>query len=283
MARLEFFGVRGSHPTPTESNLKFGGNTSCVVLYSDSDPAGEFPIIFDLGTGLSSFANTQALDGSFHGVSLLSHMHFDHIQGLPFFSPVDRTGARLVVYGPGENGAKLQGYFDTLFSPPYFPVTISQLNGEISFISLETGLLHLDQPGNPKVIVDLVDHTNVAYGYRVELDGKVVTYVPDHQAPPDQESVSESLERLCFGADLLIHDAQYTKDEFSRKGHWGHSTFDYALAVALKSQVKSLAFFHHDPARTDEDLTKIEQECRDQVAMFNVDVFASREGQKILL
>lgn len=281
MARLEFFGVRGSHPTPTLENLRFGGNTSCVVLYSDADPDGRFPVILDLGTGLTKFAACQPLDGSFRGTALLSHLHFDHIQGLPFFSPIDRKGARLLIYGPSENGKPLEESLSTLIASPFFPVVLSDLSGEIIIGDVDGSEVVLEQPGEPKVSPQLVDHTNATFGYRIELDGKVVVYVPDHQAPSDGLAIKESVLDLCSGADILIHDAQYTQQEFREKSHWGHSTYDYALEIASRAEVKVLAFFHHDPCRTDEQLEEMERRYQDGNSISALHIFAAREGALI--
>ncbi len=282
MARLEFFGVRGSHPTPSAQNLEFGGNTSCVVLYSDADPDGRFPLILDLGTGLTRFAETQPHDGSFSGTALLSHLHFDHIQGLPFFAPVDKKGARLEIHGPSEDGKSLQDSLDVLIGSPFFPVMLSELRGEIIICDIESSKMILEQPGRPKVVPHLVDHTNATYGYRIEIDDKVVVFIPDHQAPLDGSSfVKNSVLELCQGADILIHDAQYTQDEFGKKSHWGHSTYEYSLAIARLAEVKSLAFFHHDPRRSDAQLEAIEQQYQQQNADSQFHVFAAREGDLV--
>ncbi len=281
MARLKFFGVRGSHPTPGKDNSEFGGNTSCTVLYSDADVAGEFPIIMDLGTGLTCFGESQPLDGSFHGVALLTHLHFDHIQGLPFFTPIDRQNARLVIYGPNENGVSLADSLNILVGPPFFPVTLSDLRGDIVVESIMAEEIKLDQPGSPKIYSRAVDHTNATFGFRIQVDDRVIAYVPDHQAPLDNATVSDSVLELCRDADLLIHDAQYTKEEFSGKPHWGHSTYDFALSVAIKSNAKALAFFHHDPRRSDLELGKIEESYRNSLSPAGLRIFAAREGKTL--
>lgn len=281
MARVEFFGVRGSHPTPVPENLRYGGNTSCVVIYSDLDTEKNYPIILDLGTGLVRFAASQPLDGSFNGTALLTHLHFDHIQGLPFFAPIDRKGARLSIYGPSEAGASLAHNLGTLIGSPFFPVVLSDLSGEILIETLDGNELVLDQPGKPKVTPHLVDHTNATLGYRVEVDERVIVYVPDHQAPKSGLEIKDSVLELSEGADLLIHDAQYTQAEFSQKSHWGHSTYDYALSVAVRADARMLAFFHHDPRRSDGELDRIEREFQTCNTGLGLRIFAACEGETL--
>lgn len=277
MANVVFFGVRGSHPTPTSENLTYGGNTSCVVVYADTDEDRKHPIIFDLGTGLSSLAKLTNNKVPFSGIAFLSHLHFDHVQGLPFFSPIDQTGAELSIYGPGETGMSLEKSFELLFASPYFPVGLHDLKGKITLNTISKSTFELPIPGSPKITIDEVNHTNATLGFRLEIDGKSIVYIADHQAPMDCESVSESIQTLCYGADLLIHDAQYTGQEFNEKSHWGHSTYEFAINVAMKSAVRSLVFFHHDPMRSDSQLAGIEEHFMN-LYKNSASIFAAKEG-----
>ena len=241
---VTFYGVRGSTPCPTEGNHRYGGNTSCVAIESP----GHDPIVFDLGTGLRQWGETLPHDGSFHGHALVTHVHWDHVQGLPFFVPVLQAGSTFDVYGPPAADCSLGQCFETFVSPPYFPVSISDLPGTIRFhdaVDTEIGV------GDAKVTIRSVPHTGLTNGYRVEQDGTTVVYISDHQMPDDPSAIADDVLELCDGADLLIHDAQYTPEEFEAKRDWGHCTVDYAVHVAAQSGAKRLALFHHDPSHDD--------------------------------
>ena len=245
---VTFYGVRGSTPCPADTNRRYGGNTACVAL----EVAGEDPIVLDLGTGLRFFGETQPLDGSFSGTALVTHIHWDHVQGLPFFVPVDRPGATLDIYGPSQVGETLEHAFDQLMRPPYFPVRAADLRGTIRFHDVDDGDMAI---GDAKVQVRTVPHCGPTNGYRINRDGVTVAYISDHQAPADGGmDVAESVLELCDGVDLLIHDAQYTPDEFREKAHWGHCSVDYAVQVAEQAGARRLALFHHDPAHGDEQV-----------------------------
>ena len=207
---VTFYGVRGSCPCPSEANRRYGGNTACVAVTVPGEP----PIIFDLGTGLRAFGDTQPLDGTFAGTALLTHIHWDHVQGLPFFPPADRVGARFDVFGPEQEGGTLADVVDGFMRPPYFPVTCSDLRGDIVFHDV---LKDEVKVGRARVMVRPVPHCGPTVGYRVEWAGATVTYISDHQAPLDLDSVADTVLELADGADLLIHDAQYTADEFAEK------------------------------------------------------------------
>lgn len=277
MLNVSFFGVRGSTPCPSPANARYGGNTACVVL----DAPDLEPILFDLGTGLRRYGETIGPEETFVGSVLVTHLHWDHVQGLPFFVPVLRPGARMSVYGPSpEPGLPLGEAFAGFMRPPYFPVTVDQLPGTVEFIDLPPGQIEI---GRATVTAADVPHVGVTNGYRVDLDGVSVAYVSDHQQPSlDDLSVSDSVLDLVEGVDLLIHDAQYTNEEFASKCDWGHCTVDYAVRVAVEAGVKRLVLFHHDPAHDDTTLDCLLALAREQ-APPALEVLSAYEGLMISL
>jgi phosphoribosyl 1,2-cyclic phosphodiesterase len=275
--RITFYGVRGSTPSPCEANRRYGGNTSTVVL----QPVGADPIVFDLGTGLRLWAGTEQLADPFRGTALVTHIHWDHVQGLPFFGPILRAGSQLDVYAPPQAEGPLSAVFGDFIRPPYFPVHYSELLGDIRFHEVDDADLEI---GSAKVKVRPVPHVGPTVGYRVDWDGVSVAYISDHQAPPGLDSIADSVLALCDGVDLLIHDAQYTPDEFVQKVDWGHCTVGYAVLVAKEAGARRLALFHHDPAHSDERVDEIEAEAQQAATDSRLDeVFAAREGLSLQL
>lgn len=278
LLNVSFYGTRGSTPCPSEENRRYGGNTSCVALESP----GHDPVVLDLGTGLRFFGQTQPDDGSFRGSALVTHLHWDHVQGLPFFTPILRPGARLDIYGPPQTDSTLSDAFHRFICPPFFPVTVEQLYGQMTFHDAGDTDLVLD---GAKVRVRPVPHVGANNGYRVEMGGASVAYLSDHQMPQDgSHTVSEDVLELCDGVDLLIHDAQYTPEEFAEKSHWGHCTVEYAVFVAREAGAKRLALFHHDPARSDDQLDVLLEGARQQAAATAIsEVVAAYEGLTVSL
>jgi ribonuclease BN (tRNA processing enzyme) len=243
----KFFGVRGSTPCSAPEQARYGGNTSCVVLSHD----GLDPLILDLGTGLRFWGMTLPDDVPFKAHALVTHLHWDHIQGLPFFSPINVAGALLDVYGPCE-GENLVEEVLGFMRPPYFPITLDALRGSITLneLAVETRCI-----GGWTVTAAEIPHVGLTYGYRIEVDGQSVAYIPDHQQPGCRSTVvAPTVLDLCRGVDVLIHDAQFNEAEFAEKFDWGHCTADYAVEVARQAEVGRLVMFHHDPARTDDQL-----------------------------
>ena len=273
LLNVSFYGVRGSTPCPCDENRRYGGNTSCVAL----DAPGHDPIVLDLGTGLRRWGQTLPRDGSFRGSALITHLHWDHVQGLPFFAPILAAGAELDIYGPAQETGTLTDAFHQFVCPPYFPVTIEELYGRISFHDVEDADLELN---GAKVRARTVPHVGSTNGYRVEMGGASVAYLSDHQMPHDgSHSVSDEVLELCDGADLVIHDAQFTKAEFAEKYYWGHCTVEYAVFVAQEAGAKRLALFHHDPAHSDDDVDGLLQQARDAAEKTSLDeVVAAYEG-----
>jgi phosphoribosyl 1,2-cyclic phosphodiesterase len=247
------------------------------------ESSGHDPVVLDLGTGLRFWGDTLPADGSFRGHALVTHLHWDHVQGLPFFVPVNRPGAQFDIYGPlADDGLSLVDAFGEFMRPPYFPVRVGDLAGDFRFHTLDDGDHAV---GDAKVRVRRVPHVGATNGYRVEMDGVTVAYVPDHQQPLDGSlDVAESVLELCDGADLLIHDAQYTPSEFAAKAHWGHCTVAYAVRVAAQAGVKRLALFHHDPDHDDAMVDQLLHEARDSAdARSLVEIIAAYEGLTVSL
>jgi phosphoribosyl 1,2-cyclic phosphodiesterase len=269
--RLTFFGVRGSTPSVFDSNARYGGNTASVVL----EEADEEPILFDLGTGLRPYGASCAMDGTFAATALVTHIHWDHVQGLPFFPPVHVPGARLDVYGPEQEDGELGAVFDELMRPPFFPIRYTELGGDVRFHGVTADSFTV---GSRKITVRPVPHKGPTVGYRVEGTHASVTYISDHQAPLSLDTVADGVLELCDGTDVLIHDAQYTPAEFERKRDWGHCTLEYALLVARTAHAKRLVLFHHDPWHSDEELDRLTADLRGQATDSGVDVLAAYEG-----
>jgi phosphoribosyl 1,2-cyclic phosphodiesterase len=234
--------------------MRYGGNTACVTL----EAPGHDPIVFDLGTGLRLYGEALPAGEIFHGLALVTHLHWDHVQGLPFFTPINREGSTLTIAGRSD-GMPIGDAFHDFMRPPYFPIRPDDLFGDIAFVDVEDEELTW---GRARITARDVPHTGPTNGYRVELDGVTVVYVSDHQQPVDGEAIAPSVLELCDGADLLIHDAQYEAHEFAVKSDWGHCTVEYAVRVAAAAGVKRLALFHHDPAHGDDTVDRLVREAQ---------------------
>lgn len=271
--QVTFHGVRGSTPCHGEDIQRYGGNTSCVSVRVP----GEGPLFFDLGTGARYFGRTMPQDGTFRGTCLLSHLHWDHTQGLPFFSPMLTDGAVLDIFAPAqEDGRSVAEVFDATIRPPLFPVTLDRLPGTIRFHDTSDGEFMV---GGVKVTARLVPHIGPTLGYRVEWGGRSIAYLSDHQQPYDGSfAVSDGAREIADGADLLIHDSQYTPHEFAMKATWGHCTMDYAVWLAQECGVRTLALFHHDPTRNDDALDEMHRCAAAFGGRHGVAVIAAAEG-----
>lgn len=290
---VTFHGVRGSTPCHSDATVKYGGNTSCVSLAIP----GHDPILFDMGTGLRYFGLSQANDGTFRGHCLLSHLHWDHTQGLPFFTPILHTGAEFDIYGPPqEDGRTVRDVLYATIRPPLFPIELTQFPGIIRFhdvtdndftigasaaasASADAGVADV---GNVTVKARLIPHVGPTCGYRVTWNGTSIAYLSDHQMPYDGSmSASPAALELIDGCDLVIHDSQYLSAEFAHKSTWGHCTAEYAVWLAAEAGAKRLALFHHDPTRCDDAVDYVTKVVRGIGERSGVEVFAASEGLTI--
>jgi ribonuclease BN (tRNA processing enzyme) len=255
------------------------------------EAAGQDPIVLDIGTGLRNYGTELVAAGrhtGLHASVLLTHLHWDHIQGLPFFAPLFSPDSAVDVHGPRQEEGPLGEVFAGVMCPPYFPITPDGLEASLRFH--DTG--DDDFPiGSAKVRSRWVRHVGPTLGYRVEIGGVSIAYISDHgqacgggtKVEGDDFVPHEVLE-LADGADLLIHDSQHTQSEFANKRHWGHCTIEYAVHVAHEAGARQLALFHHDPAHTDDQIDAILCSAREHAAHCGVpSVLAAYEGLTVAL
>jgi phosphoribosyl 1,2-cyclic phosphodiesterase len=283
---LKFWGVRGSIPTPSPYTIRFGGNTSCV----SADFGGNI-VIFDAGTGIRNLGNTIMERKEKPKLDMfLSHVHWDHIQGFPFFGPGYREGYAIDVYGRGKADNTLGEILAGQMEGPNFPVSLHQLGAQFSYSDILPGkeVFIKDSVGTPigKVTCATGRHPNGVLVYRLDdLKNKTsVVYATDteHQA----EKMDLGIGELAMGADLLIYDGMYTPEEYETKYKgWGHSTWDKGFEIAKFAGVKKYIVFHHDPNHTDDFLDAYESEIRDKcrLMMPSLDVSLAREMVEIQL
>lgn len=273
MITVSFHGVRGSTPCHGEDTLHYGGNTSCVSLRTPDD----VPVVFDLGTGVRYFGKQCNGATPLRIVCLLTHLHYDHTLGLPFFEPLLRSETLVEIYAPKQpDGRSIRDLFLEKIKPPMFPVPLDQFAARITFHEVGDEDFTI---GKYQVRSRYVPHVGPTLGFKVTYEGASVTYLSDHQQPDmDSYSITDGARDLCADVDLLIHDAQFTDEEFANKCSWGHSTYGYARWVAETCRAKRLALFHHDPSRTDATLREISAQL---ASSSSFDIFAAREGESV--
>lgn len=271
---IRFFGVRGSIAV---SGSRIGGNTACVEITSQGHR-----LILDAGTGIRNLSEIMMREGPPQKATLFfSHLHWDHVQGFPFFTPAYLGSTELMLYGPGANGDQaLQSVLSKQMEPPNFPVPLSILRSKMTFGSALHG--KPIEVGPFKVTPIDVPHPQGCLAYRVEADGHTFLYATDVELA--RASLTSEVARYMDGADALVLDAQYTPDEYNgkigipKKG-WGHSTMVDAAQVAQAVDARRLLLFHHDPAHNDDLVENMAEEARNH--FFATE--PAREGKRLVL
>ena len=263
--RLTFLGVRGSTCAPGPDFVRYGGHTSCIAV---TPRGGDKPILLlDAGTGIRS-APAMLHGDAFQGSILVSHLHWDHVQGLPFFPAGDRADAVVRMYVPAQDGRSGRDLLAQLMSPPGFPIEPEGLLGDWTFETLEPGPTTVE--GFGVTAVEVEHKGGRTYGYVIEDDGYRVAYVPDH-APA--VGVSDELLEALNDVDVLIHDAQFLEWERPRARDYGHATVDDAVHLGERVGARTVVLFHHGPHRTDDALDTMAD-----VVPTDLEVVTAREG-----
>ncbi len=289
---VRFWGTRGSIAKPGPSTLKYGGNTSCVEFRTEDDTL----IVVDCGTGAHGLGQELLRSGKTRGHLLITHAHWDHIQGFPFFAPLFIPGNEWDIYAPGAAGG-LEGILRGQMEYTYFPVNLDQMGAQTRYHDLAEGTFDVAEV---HVTSQYLNHPAVTLGYRLEVGGVHVVYSSDHEPHSRHQAEPQEMPRagatpvmvhvedarhaeFLKGADLVIHDAQYTAAEYGKKVGWGHSTVEYVVDVTVASGAKRLALFHHDPLRTDAALDEVLAACRARAEAWgsDLDIVAAAEGSTI--
>lgn len=276
--KLTFYGVRGSIPSPGPDFIKYGGNTACVHIELNDGT----DIILDAGTGIKNLGQKLAAKESDIHI-LLTHNHWDHIQGFPFFIPIYQPGRKICIT-PGKTTVDEHDAVLKQMSGTYFPVNYHSLQSEIIIVPQPEDSESWEL-NSAKITRHSMNHPGSGSSYLIEADGAKVAYITDNELYPPYQKETDFLEWVAFAeqADLVIHDAQYMLSDMPAKSGWGHSVAEEAVKLAMASRAKRLALYSHDHIRTDPEIEEVEQHCKDviEIAQVDMEVFAAAEGQII--
>ena len=297
-AYLRFWGVRGSYAAPFASHLNVGGNTSCVEIRAD-----DHILVCDAGTGIIPFGNELLQQNAVRELLIiLTHYHWDHVCGLPFFVPAFIPDWKISFFGPGDDVAEIKKHVSAQMRAPYFPVGTESWLANINYIEPhKAGLKH----GPISIEYSNVHHPGITYGYRIGVNGKTIIYISDNECNFIEKSVRQRRSELneeeqtlyddmiqeehqseldlIENADILIHDAQYTPEDYEKKRGWGHSCYIDTINMAIDAGVKELYLYHHDPNYDDDAINTIHQHAQKIIKEKNspLKCHIAREGMKV--
>lgn len=272
--RVKFWGVRGSTPTPQPENMRYGGNTSCVEVR-----VGDRIYIFDCGTGFRVLGHKLADEYGQKPVFahvFVTHFHWDHIQGMPFFGPLYRNAENCFVFHSSARTRNLRRVMEEQMAPPYFPVNMAEMKARRDFHDIEEGRVAFDDSITIQTM--WLNHPQGCLGFRIECKEGTLVYATDNE--PGDPYFDKNVRKLAEGADILIYDAQYLPEEYqAHKRGWGHSHWREAVDIVMESGAKELVLFHHDPDHTDTCIDSIVK----QALSYYPRVRAASEGMEMLL
>lgn len=260
--KIRCWGARGSIPVSGREHLKYGGDSTCIEVIGQDGRT----IIIDSGTGIRRLGNQALADGRFEFDLIFTHAHWDHLLGFPFFKPLYNKKTKISIYGSVHAQQTIRRIIEHTMEAPYFPVDLNAASAEVIFsdlsgVPIELGTIHVDPI--------LLSHPNGGFGYRFIENGKTFVFLTDNELEQVHPQGKSYVDYLAFskGADVLIHDAEYTEKEYaSRTKGWGHSSYRKALEFALEAGVKQFGLFHHNQDRSDDEIDAIVADCREIIA-----------------
>ncbi len=277
---IRCWGARGSIPVSGKQYLHYGGNTTCLEIRTKNDDI----LIVDAGSGIRELGNLLLSEKRHKYTILLTHAHWDHIMGFPFFKPIYSRKTSINIWGCPFAQVSLKEMLARVMAPPNFPVNFDAINAHISYRDTCSDSYQL---GSMTITPIALSHPNQGSGYKFEEDGKCFVFLTDNELGFRHEGGLDYSDYLNFsqGADLLIHDAEYTEEEYKKTRGWGHSVYKDALKLALEANVKKLGLFHHNQERFDNAVESMVSECHKEIARQGTDLecFAVRQGSELTL
>ncbi|WAK02074.1 MBL fold metallo-hydrolase [Methylobacter sp. YRD-M1] len=292
--KFKFWGVRGSIPTPGPDTVKYGGNTTCIEIRTDDNDL----IILDAGTGIHALAQTLVREKPITAHIFITHTHWDHIQGLPFFTPLFIKDNQVKIYGGLDlvTHESIHRALSVQLQYSFFPIREAQLNAHIEYLTIKPG--EVTRIGNAKITPIVLNHPVLNFGYRIDCDGQSLFFTGDYEPlvnicnPDDEEyAVLQSaidakhneVTQAMNNVDALIIDSSYTSEEYASKRGWGHGTYDSAIKLAADAHAKKLFLTHHEPERRDAELDAIYEDLLKKYPHLGFELLLAQEGAEISL
>ncbi len=290
--KFKFWGVRGSIPTPGPRTNKYGGNTTCIEIRTNNNDL----IILDAGSGIHQLTQELLTQMPINAHILITHTHWDHIQGLPFCTPIYIPGNKITIYGGQDlkTGEGIERTLKVQMQHSFFPIAEHELKADVRYKTVKAGQQFTIAAANITPV--LLNHPVINFGYRIDCDGQSLFFTGDYEQQPNiyepedreylefQQMINERVDELVKiiqGVDVLIIDSSFTEQEYEHKKNWGHGTYHSAIELAKKAQVKQLYFTHHEPTRTDTELDAIYAELLKNNPAIGVELLVAQEGVEV--